>query len=100
VVYETQVPHDQGYGLMTWAAKALRKFVAQGIAQPLQAFCLDDIRRPTAVNQRELQEAGYSDTVTLPLLVDSRRLEGDSAVPHFIERSKQHTYYLCVGRLA
>lgn len=83
------------------ADSALRRYALLGrqqLAEWRQAFIAAIAVSP--LNQRELQEAGYSDTVTIPLLVDSRRLEGDCAAPHFIERSQQHTYYLCVGRLA
>ncbi len=52
------------------------------------------------LNQSELEAAGYVDARTLPLLVDSRRLEGPSTAPAFARDDADATYYLCVGRLA
>ena len=52
------------------------------------------------LNQSELESAGYEGVKTLPLLVDSRRLEGETAAPMFIETGDDADYYLCVGRLA
>lgn len=52
------------------------------------------------LNQSELTAADYKDARTLPLLVDSRRLEGSSAKPSFIKGDGEFRYYLCVGRLA
>jgi glycosyltransferase involved in cell wall biosynthesis len=53
------------------------------------------------LNQRELEEAGYLRSETLPLLVDTRRLEGLKSPPKFIaEHSENTRYYLGVGRLA
>lgn len=51
------------------------------------------------LNHSELIEAGYPHTFTLPLLVDSQRLEGPTAVPGFMARQTGH-FYLAVGRLA
>lgn len=52
------------------------------------------------LNQSELQAAHYADARTLPLLVDSRRLEGPRVAPSFIRDDKDAIFYLCVGRLA
>lgn len=52
------------------------------------------------LNQSELESAHYSDAQTLPLLVDSQRLEGISEAPAFILENNDTAYYLCVGRLA
>lgn len=52
------------------------------------------------LNRSELEAAGYADPRTLPLLVDSRRLEGPSMTPAFIRDGENALYYLCIGRLA
>lgn len=53
------------------------------------------------LNQSELINAGYPRSKTLPLLVDTRRLEGPTAEPAFIARQPSDTrFYLAVGRLA
>lgn len=53
------------------------------------------------LNERELIEKGYSNTQTLPLLVDTRRLEGALAAPAFAAKQPKDTQiYLAVGRLA
>lgn len=53
------------------------------------------------LNQSELISAGYQLSKTLPLLVDTRRLEGPTAKPAFNARQPSGTrLYLAVGRLA
>lgn len=53
------------------------------------------------LNQSELRNAGYLRSSVLPLLVDTRRLDGPSSAPAFITRQSANTrYYLTVGRLA
>lgn len=54
----------------------------------------------SALNLSELKAAQYVGAETLPLLVDSRRLEGDRLPPSFIKQGRKPTIYLCVGRLA
>ena len=53
------------------------------------------------LNKSALIEAGYPHTTTLPLLVDTRRLEGAAAEPRLMAREAVGThFYLAVGRLA
>lgn len=53
------------------------------------------------LNQRELKLAGYERSKTLPLLVDTRRLDGTSSEPRFMTEQPTDTrFYLAVGRLA
>ncbi|WP_417447317.1 MULTISPECIES: glycosyltransferase [Gammaproteobacteria] len=52
------------------------------------------------LNRSELESAHYADARTLPLLVDSHRLEGQGKMPAFIQENSAAAYYLCVGRLA
>lgn len=53
------------------------------------------------LNELELKKAGYLRSETLPLLVDTRRLEGIKSAPRFIADDPTNTlYYLGVGRLA
>ena len=52
------------------------------------------------LNQHELEAKGYANAQTLPLLVDSHRLEGECNVPSFIQKQRDITFYLCVGRIA
>lgn len=53
------------------------------------------------LNESELKEAGYNRSKTLPLLVDTRRLEGSSSQPEFMRQQPDDTrFYLAVGRLA
>ena len=52
-------------------------------------------------NESELKAAGYLRSKTLPLLVDTRRLDGASSSPAFMYRQPAGSrYYLAVGRLA
>jgi len=53
------------------------------------------------LNQSELELAGYERSKTLPLLVDTRRLEGTLSMPAFMADQPADTrFYLAVGRLA
>jgi glycosyltransferase involved in cell wall biosynthesis len=53
------------------------------------------------LNESELKEAGYTRSKTLPLLVDTRRLEGTISQPSFMGQQPVDTrFYLAVGRLA
>ncbi|BAP46046.1 glycosyltransferase [Pseudomonas sp. 21LCFQ02] len=53
------------------------------------------------LNERELIEKGYTNTKTLPLLVDTRRLEGEQQQPAFMADLPEGTiFYLAIGRLA
>lgn len=53
------------------------------------------------LNESELKEAGYTRSKTLPLLVDTRRLEGTLSQPEFMRQQPDGTQvYLAVGRLA
>ena len=53
------------------------------------------------LNESELKEAGYTRSKTLPLLVDTRRLEGTKNQPAFMRHLPDDTrFYLAVGRLA
>ncbi|NBB13544.1 glycosyltransferase [Pseudomonas sp. SLFW] len=53
------------------------------------------------LNESELVEAGYTRSKTLPLLVDTRRLEGTKSQPGFMREQPDDTrFYLAVGRLA
>jgi len=53
------------------------------------------------LNESELVEAGYTRSKTLPLLVDTRRLEGTKSQPAFMRQQPDDTrFYLAVGRLA
>jgi glycosyltransferase involved in cell wall biosynthesis len=53
------------------------------------------------LNESELKDAGYLRTKTLPLLVDTRRLEGIRYKPAFMRKEPADTrLYLAVGRLA
>ena len=80
----------------------LRRYAEMGLEQLEQwrdEFV--DALADSPLNQRELIAAGYPRSKTLPLLVDTRRLEGPTAEPRFIARQASGTqYYLAVGRLA
>lgn len=53
------------------------------------------------LNESELKAAGYLRSKTLPLLVDTRRLDGLSTAPAFMAHQPAgERYYLAVGRLA
>jgi len=53
------------------------------------------------LNESELKAAGYLRSKTLPLLVDTRRLDGPSSSPTFMDQQPAgNRYYLAVGRLA
>jgi glycosyltransferase involved in cell wall biosynthesis len=53
------------------------------------------------LNESELKEAGYLRSKTLPLLVDTRRLEGSQSQPAFMDHQPAgNRFYLAVGRLA
>lgn len=53
------------------------------------------------LNESELKEAGYTRSKTLPLLVDTRRLQGTSTQPEFMRHQPAKSrLYLAVGRLA
>ena len=52
------------------------------------------------LNQAELAQAGYSDIHTLPLLIDSCRLDGGQQRPAFMDQADSgNGYYLSIGRL-
>jgi len=52
------------------------------------------------LNHAELGQAGYTDIQTLPLLIDSRRLDGERAPPRFLAGWQgSYAFYLSVGRL-
>lgn len=53
------------------------------------------------LNESELKDAGYPRSKTLPLLVDTRRLDGPNSQPKFMDHQPAgNRFYLAVGRLA
>ena len=53
------------------------------------------------LNESELKEVGYLRSKTIPLLVDTRRLDGSQTQPAFMDHQPAgNRFYLAVGRLA
>lgn len=84
------------------AGGGLRRYAELGLEQLRQ--WREEFVHALAVsplNESELVHAGYTRTKTLPLLVDTRRLEGTQSPPAFMAQQPQDTrFYLTVGRLA
>lgn len=84
------------------ADSGLRRYAELGLEQLMH--WRDEFVHALAVsplNQSKLIEAGYRHSKTLPLLVDTLRLEGSLAKPVFFDAQPKETrMYLAVGRLA
>ncbi|MFJ3484669.1 glycosyltransferase [Pseudomonas sp. NPDC090202] len=84
------------------AGGGLRRYAEMGLEQLREwrgefVHALAD----SPLNESELKEAGYPQSKTLPLLVDTRRLEGHLTQPRFMDHQPAGArLYLAVGRLA
>lgn len=80
----------------------LRRYAQMGLEQ-LREWRTEFVHAlaDSPLNQSELELAGYERSKTLPLLVDTRRLEGSTSAPKFMADQPAGTrFYLAVGRLA
>jgi len=119
LIYHHSMGHDHGPWLLK---QPVRKYLAYHNITPAEFFLSNPVLRqyatlgrqqladwkdsfPRAIalsplNHKELADAGYEDIRTLPLLIDSRRLDGAQQRPRFIdEATGANGYYLSVGRV-
>lgn len=120
LMYHHSMGHDHGSWLLKQACKkamvyhnitppeffpeggGLRRYAELGLEQ-LREWRDEFIHAlaDSPLNESELVEAGYTRSKTLPLLVDTRRLEGTKSQPEFMRQRPVGTrFYLAVGRLA